>query len=388
MSRVRSLLIKETDLEALVVATSTAPRLRRLAASNYHFALPTSLAPMLAAWAPSLRAIDIISCSFAWPNPGLSNLESIMIHCSATVTQLHQSQVLSILAASPALRQFCFTGTILADHSESQERAPTVHLHSLKTLHLDLQRSLRPLDLLNLIVASPTESFAYQFSADSEGVLDTDLVEIWPYVKKILDCETRLSLAATKELSRITAGQISITLWKGSERVEGKDNTPLFKAVLKKMSPAWLSSVQQLELKIDDEDVLHSSLLFLNDNCPNIVHIHLPHLNETWKSFLGRPAVNSTWKFPRLDRLSIFEWFEGGLLGILGQRKKAAQAGKITTGIKDLTICGDDCCYMISMKEREKFKRMGVREVHDINNNAGYDCSWNFSYEISGSDEE
>lgn len=373
VTRVRSLVIKEKDLESLIVGISTSSQLGAFPTSKTDKAAdPTRLASILAQGTPMLQTIHLYRCSLTWPSLGLTNLESIKLHRG--LGHLYRSQFLSILAASPALELFCFIGTVLPDPSGVQAQPSSVRLDVLKTLQLSLEDSPEPFDLLNSIAATPAKSFTFNFSAEKGGVLGPNIGDIWTFAKGIAETETRLFLGANEEGSWFAIGrgkgQFSVSA-EGTVDTEEEDRTcrmALFEAVLKQIPNTWLSSVGEAELEIASDWILRDLLLALNDYCPNIAHFSLPYWNNTWESLLGRPEVGSAWKFPRLSSIHFFDSYDGGLLETAKDRKQAADAGEIITGLKKLVAIVDTDGYIeIVEPEEEELEELGLVDRQYIN---------------------
>ncbi|KAG8915500.1 hypothetical protein FRC01_003639 [Tulasnella sp. 417] len=356
-ARIRSLVIEEINLERLVLGSSAAPRLRSLHISSKDEVLPsTSLVPSLAQWAPQLQVVKIFKCSFTWPNPGLNNLESITLHSGSN--ELYTIQVLSLLAASPALRRFWFIGKLLTDHSGPQTQLPQVQLDALQMLDLVLENTRHPFDLLNAIVASPTESCTLCFSADSEDVILKSFQNISRYAKRVPVVGRRLSISGKKGRVWVTRGGFSMSWWKDPELGTMLTRAPVFNWVLKSIPRSWLLSVEEAELDID-EGALQELVPSVHELCPHIDHVRLAYWNRTWEALLSRQPDDSPWNFPRLNSISIFGCYEGGLLKTVRDRRQAADTKEIATGIKKLDLWVD---FPMTADEREEFVGLGVTD--------------------------
>ncbi|KAG8921711.1 hypothetical protein FRC01_000109 [Tulasnella sp. 417] len=356
-ARIRSLVIEEINLDCLVLGSSAAPRLRSLQISSKdEVPPPTSLAPSLAQWAPQLQVVKIFKCSFTWPNPGLNNLESIALHPGSN--ELYTIQVLSFLAASPALRRFWFIGKLSTDHSRPQTQLPQVQLDALQMLYLVLENTRHPFDLLNAIVASPTESCTLCFSADSEDVVLKSFQNISRYAKRVPVVGRSLAILGKKGRVWVTRGGFSMSWWNNLELGTMLTRAPVFNWVLKGIPRTWLLSVEEAELDID-EGALRDLVPSVHEHCPHIDHVRLPYWNSTWEALLSRPPDDSPWKFPRLNSISIFGCYEGGLLKTVRDRRQAADTKEIATGIKKLDLWVDD---PMTADEREEFVGLGVTD--------------------------
>ncbi|KAG8981729.1 hypothetical protein FRB90_007052, partial [Tulasnella sp. 427] len=328
--RVHTLKIKEMNLEELV---NTGFRISGLASlfvrhNTHPGRQQASWTTKLASWAPNLLKVSLMDCSFDWPDPGWTNLESLGIVVNDPRRSFNLAKVLEILSASPLLKHLKLGG-LQSICVPTGPQLSMAHLPKLETLEVSFKSTPAAFQLLDSIVASPTAGLRLNISKEN---LST------PQLRALGRFTARLDLTG----ARITVGDDSVDVGPLWIRIFKTNKDPLLdelRAFLEGIGKSRLKDIETLHLQAGHFAVYS----MVQEFCPTVRSLGLGIINSRFLSFLSSGCSDShrVWLFPYASsgrgsahcRESITETFR-----MLKARADAYDEGEIVEKIRRLEL--------------------------------------------------
>ncbi|KAG8946031.1 hypothetical protein FRC04_012150 [Tulasnella sp. 424] len=337
--RIRSLDIMEKDLREIVSKDAEMAGLVSLHVKRYLTDRFAQRSPeiSLAKWTPNVQNVELLGCSFNWPDPGWTNMKSLKLVHGDPATIFDTLQLLNILAGSPTLERLILHGQVPTEAPDTT-RLPQIHLGALKTLKLNTYSTRGLFQLLDSIIAFPTDQFDVSFFVESTEPPRLRTFGRFAGLLKEKQVDS-LSMAASGNYCRVQLGGFCVRAAFGSTLGAGALNA--LDGILEGIQGSLLREVERVDLTADIYNVVPSLIPIVHARCPRICHFSLQSLESGVSSLFNRNSSSPRWLFPHLTTITLSPNRQLQILEMVGAiqaRSEAFKAGVLPAQVIGLKL--------------------------------------------------
>ncbi|KAG8986970.1 hypothetical protein FRB90_003666 [Tulasnella sp. 427] len=281
--------------------------------------------------APKVRKLTLTDCSFDWPDPGWTNLESLHIEMGIRARSFNLGTLLTALSASPGLKDLELSGRQTTG-VPAGPRSSEIHLPELETLSIQLDSTMDTFQLLDSIDASPTVSF--WLNINQENLSPPRLRTLGRFADKMNLKGERLIV----HRNQLDVGSFGIRIYDrggtaGEAVVEGLRN------FVEGLGESRLKDIEILNLDTAEFAVYP----MMERLCPNVRCLDFGHTNSDILSFISSASPDShpEWLFPRASsaRAAVHDREDmSGIFRMIRARADAYEQGAIKEKIRRLEL--------------------------------------------------